>query len=99
MYPWLQWTYAYSENATSVEIESHVSQILDIFGYLIFASPLFALLPELIVLILLSIQPKLKEKFNRDKLLTVILMGFICLSGVILSGQMMYRVNIDKQEL
>ena len=67
MYPWLQWTYAYSENATSVEIEDHVSQILDVFGYLIFASPLFAILPELIVVIFFWIKEQLDENRMNNK--------------------------------
>ena len=56
MYPWLQWTYANSENASSIEIAEHVSGILDIYGYLTFAAPLFALLPELILTLFLLIK-------------------------------------------
>jgi len=54
MYPWLQWTYAL--NSTETEIEEHVSGILDVYGYLTFAAPLFALMPELILRIILWIQ-------------------------------------------
>ena len=56
MYPWLQWTYANALNSTETEIEEHVSGILDVYGYLTFAAPLFALMPELILRIILWIQ-------------------------------------------
>ena len=56
MYPWLQWTYANAENATAFEIEQHVSGILDVYGYLTFAAPLLALVPELILTIFLLIK-------------------------------------------
>ena len=53
MYPWVEWSYPIATDLSpkSARIRQVVSKTLDIYGYANFCSPLFALIPGIIIVI------------------------------------------------
>ncbi|CAG5110747.1 Oidioi.mRNA.OKI2018_I69.chr2.g5117.t1.cds [Oikopleura dioica] len=90
IYPWMEWSYAKVPGDTA-EIEAHVGNLLEIYGLLLFASPLFAALPELFS----WIGSKLNRNgiLNGDMISLTIIMSYSAIACSVCSGQMMYRAK------
>ena len=81
----MDWTFSTVEGADEV-----VSDVLDIYGYLLFCCPIFAAIPGLIFK---SITKHTGSKLKGDMYGLIIIMIFTCVAGTIGSGQMCYQVN------
>ena len=88
VYPWMDWTYSAVTDSAQSEVETYVSNILDFYGYLLYASPLFAALPSLIFKIISS---STGSKFKGDFWGLVIISTYSCLSLALNSFQMCYQ--------
>ena len=87
----MEWSYA-KVPGDAAEIEAHVGNLLEIYGLLLFASPLFAALPELFS----WIGSKLNRNgiLNGDMISLTIIMSYSAIACSVCSGQMMYRVGL-----
>ena len=85
----MEWSYA-KVQADQADIESHVGNLLEIYGLLLFASPLFAALPEFFS----WVGSKLNRNgiLNGDMISLTIIMSYSAIACSVNSGQMVYRV-------
>ena len=81
----MDWTYSPAPNSTE-----KVSDLLDVYGYLLFASPLFAAIPGFLIQLCTFLGGS-RLKGNIYGL--AILVAFVAAGLCICSGQMIYRVN------
>ncbi len=90
IYPWMEWSYA-KVDADQADIDSHVGNLLEIYGLLLFASPLFAAMPEFFS----WIGSKLNKNgiLNGDMISLTIIMVYSAVACSVNSGQMVYRVR------
>ncbi|CBY36856.1 unnamed protein product [Oikopleura dioica] len=90
IYPWMEWSYA-KVNADQADIDSHVGNLLEIYGLLLFASPLFAAMPEFFS----WIGSKLNKNgiLNGDMISLTIIMVYSAVACSVNSGQMVYRAT------
>ena len=86
----MEWSYA-KVDADQKEIDEHVGNLLEIYGLLLFASPLFAAMPEFFS----WIGSKLNKNgvLNGDMISLTIIMSYSAIACSVNSGQMVYRVR------